>query len=220
MPDTETPRAGTRGRRIARSPPALQESRSRQRQDRRPLFPSRPPPAAHARRHPGPDGPVPARRGPQRALPQAWAPAYRRGVGLGPRTRRPGADTPRAVVPPSPGTKAAPLPCIRNSALRRSGPGIPALEYWARRCRFDRREIVAQARGANGRPENQAMPEGRERAAKEVAMPARLAGSQYGILDEPCRGERSSLAPSFGRFVTLRTNSEIGGLTICNERRN
>ena len=126
MPDTETPRAGTRGRRIARSPPALQESRSRQRQDRRPLFPSRPPPAAHARRHPGPDGPVPARRGPQRALPQAWAPAYRRGVGLGPRTRRPGADTPRAVVPPSPGTKAAP-PCPASATRRYVAVGRESL---------------------------------------------------------------------------------------------
>ena len=101
MPDTETRIAGTRGRRIPRSPPALQEARSWQRQDRRPLFPSRPPPAAHARCHPGPDGPVPARRGPQRALPQARPAPYRRGVGLGPRTRRPGTDTPCAVVPPS-----------------------------------------------------------------------------------------------------------------------
>ena len=92
---------GAQRRRTPRSPPDLQEARSWQRQDRRPLFPSRPPPAAPTRRHAGSDRPVPARRGPQRTLPQAWAAAYRRGVGLGPRTRRPGADTPCAVVPPS-----------------------------------------------------------------------------------------------------------------------
>ena len=68
MPDTETPIATAQKCRIPHSPPALQEPRFRQRQDRRPLFPSCPLPAAHARRHPGTDGPVPARRGPQRVL--------------------------------------------------------------------------------------------------------------------------------------------------------
>ena len=119
MPDTETPIAGARRRRT-RSRPALQEAWSRQRQDRRPLFLGRPPPAAPARRNPRPDGPVPARRGPQRALPQARAAAHRRGVGLGPRTQRPGADTPRAVVPPSSGTQAAALSWPNGSVLQRS----------------------------------------------------------------------------------------------------
>ena len=94
--------AGTRRRRIPRASSPLQEQRSRQRQDRRQLFPRRPPPAAHARRPPGSDRPVPAPGGPQRALPQARAAPNRAKVGVGPRTQRPGAGALRTAIPPSP----------------------------------------------------------------------------------------------------------------------
>ena len=62
--------------------------RPRQRHHRRPLFPGRPPPAAAARRHAGPHGPVPARRGPQRTLPQAREAPHRTGVGRAARRAR------------------------------------------------------------------------------------------------------------------------------------
>ena len=46
--------------------------------------PGCPPPAAAARRHAGPHCPVPARRGPQRTLPQARQAPHRPGVGRSP----------------------------------------------------------------------------------------------------------------------------------------
>ena len=81
------------------------EGRHRQDHHRRRLLPGGPPPAA------------PVRRGPLRTLPLARTAPYRRGVGVGPRTQRPG-----AVGPPTSGCGRWP-----QGRCRRQGGRVPGV---------------------------------------------------------------------------------------------
>ena len=134
-------------------------------------------------------------------------------TGLG-RLRR--VDTP----PTSPSRKACPVPCMRNSASRRGWPGIAAFEYLARRCQFDRCEIVARGRGANGRPGNQAVLAAWSAQRNEWLCLLALQAASVGAGTDPAAESGRAWPHRFGRFVTRRTKSEIGGLTSCNEGRN